>query len=180
MFKFSFFMSVKKVSQGLGLQSTVILDGKALGIKVFSFCGTQYALNISLPESPCEISSVLPLEAMTVQLASADLLRINVQFPADSLKYGKKNLQDTMPAFGNFQALQIPAMEYTWSRGGVLTYLRAQHHTDGESILSPSLGDSWTTSFMLGPLLLLVRVCAGVSPSSLDMCSTQLLHLPLK
>lgn len=33
---------------------------------------------------------------------------------------------------------------------------------------------------MPGPLPLLVRVCAEESPSSFDVCSTQLLHLPLK
>lgn len=77
-FKFVFLMSVQKVSWGLALQSTASLDGKALGIKVSSFCGTQYALNISLPEPPREIGSALPLEAITVQLASAALLRINV------------------------------------------------------------------------------------------------------
>lgn len=82
-------------------------------------------------------------------------------------------------SFVNFWALRIPTVEYTWSWGGVLTYLRAQHHTDGERILSPSFGGSWTSAFTLGPLLFLVKVCAGESPL-LDMCSTQLLHLPLK
>lgn len=48
----------------------------------------------------------------------------------------------------------------------------AQHHTDRGRILSPSLGGSWSSAFMLGPLPLLVRVCAEVSPSSFDMYST--------
>lgn len=92
----------------------------------------------------------------------------------------ENNSQNTRSTFVDFCPLQIPAVEDTRSWGGVLTDLRAPPHTGREKSLSLSPGGSWTSAYRRAPFPLLVRVWAEVSPSSLEMCSTQLLHRPSK
>lgn len=126
-----------------------------------------------------EICSFLQMEVTTVELASAALSWINTVFTwkSETRKTTPRTPYLPLPISGLFRFLLWNTHGHeveSWptSRPSITLMER--------EFCPPSLGGSWTSAFMLGPLPLLVIVCAEVSPSSFDVCSTQLLHLPLK
>lgn len=154
-----FFMSVRRVCWGLGVQSATSLNVKALQIKAISFC-VAVSIQHFPADSPmrsghscqggdCSAAGLCSLgHKCTVSTGQSEILKITPRMLFLPLSVSR--------------ALQVPAVEHTWSPGS-LELSQSILHSMVEGASALSLRAARPPPSLLGPLPLWA-VCAGVSP----------------